>query len=173
MKKVVIGIMHYIRPEILSQTDMTINTILKENRQQIIKTNSGGSCCFDQDEQIDIQKIHERWWEWIFSTADGPGHPLKGNHAVKQAQNGVYLLAGTLPKEEKELQQAERRQIAIPVGASVFIAVDNVLCTETEGDPIPLDAVCAKRDADDAIGKILARLNDQNLEPIRIQPAQI
>jgi hypothetical protein len=38
MKKVVIGIMHYIKPEILSQTDMTSNTILKENRQQIVKT---------------------------------------------------------------------------------------------------------------------------------------
>ena len=91
MKKVVIGIMHYIKPEILSQTDMTINTILKENRQQIIKTKAEVAAYLSTMEQIDIQKIHERWWEWIFSTADGSGHPLKGNHAVKQAQNGALF----------------------------------------------------------------------------------
>jgi hypothetical protein len=119
-------------------------------------------------EQTDIQKIHEQWWKWIFTTKDDVGHPLRGNHAVKQAQNGDYLLAGTLPKEEKELLQPERRQIEIPVGASVFIPVDNVLCTETEKDPEPLADACAKADIDGAEGKILARLNGQELEPNQI-----
>jgi len=123
--------------------------------------------------QSDIQHIHEQWWKWIFSTKDGLGHPLKGNHAVKQAENGEYLLAGTLPKEEKELQQPETRQIEIPVGASVFVPLDNVLCTETEGDPMPLDAECAKADADFAEDKISARLNGKDMESnqlIRTQP---
>ena len=119
-------------------------------------------------EQTDIQKIHEQWWEWIFTTKDDVGHPLRGNHAGKQAQNGEYLLAGTLPKEEIELLRPERRQIEMPVGASVFIPVDNVLCTQTEGDPIPLDEACAKPDIDNAGGKILARLNGQELEPNQI-----
>ena len=100
----------------------------------------------------------------MFSTKDGKDHPLKGDHAVKKASTGEYLLAGRLP--EKGAKQ--HRKIKIPVGAKVFVPVDNVLCTEKEGDPTPLDTKCAKPDADGAKDHVSATLNGEPLETSRI-----
>jgi hypothetical protein len=111
-----------------------------------------------------VQKIHREWWEWIFSTDDNSGHPLKGNHAVKKASTGEYLLGGTLPNAG-----TQRRRIKLPEGAKVFVPVDNVLCTETEGDSKPLDTACAEPDADGAQGHVSATLNGNSLNVDRVR----
>jgi hypothetical protein len=74
------------------------------------------------------------------------------------------MLAGALPNV-----QTPDREIKIPVGAKVFVPVDNVICTEASGDPKPLEE-CAKRDADGANGQVSATLNGQDLRIIRIEP---
>jgi hypothetical protein len=111
-----------------------------------------------------VRKIHQEWWEWIFSTDDNNSHPLRGNHSVKRASTGEYLLAGTLPNAG-----TPRRRIKIPEGAKVFVPVDNVLCTEKEGDPRPLDRECAEPDADGAKGRVSATLNGNPLKVDRIR----
>lgn len=96
-------------------------------------------------------ELHERWWNWIFTTSDGSAHPLKGNHDKKQV-GGVYLLAGSLPNAA---EHERKRTIDLPAGSTIFVPVDNVLCTETEGDPKPLTG-CAKDDIDKADIKTLS-----------------
>jgi hypothetical protein len=111
-----------------------------------------------------VQKIHQEWWDWIFSTNDNSSHPLRGNHAVKKASTGEYLLAGALPNAG-----TQRRRIKISEGAKVFVPVDNVLCTEREGDPKPLDTACAEPDTDGAQGRVSATLNGNPLKVDRIK----
>jgi hypothetical protein len=108
----------------------------------------------------DVQKIHQEWVEWMFTTPDGNSHPLRGNHAAKRARTGQYLLAGTLPNI---------REITIPARSTVFIPIDNVICTRALGDPTPL-VECAQRDIDGATGKISATLNGNDLPISRINP---
>jgi len=38
MKEIVIDIMHYIKPDVLTQSDMSIDGLIKKNHLQMIKT---------------------------------------------------------------------------------------------------------------------------------------
>jgi hypothetical protein len=107
-----------------------------------------------------IKEAHERLLSWIFSTDDGPNHPLKisnGGEAQERIGN-MLILPGSLQGDGKK-----DRSLRIPAGIeSIFVLADDIVCTEADGDGANEQDLMKKADEDisDGKGKVKVSLND-------------
>jgi hypothetical protein len=108
-----------------------------------------------------IKEAHERFLSWIFSTEDGPNHPLKvsnGGDAQERIGN-MLILPGSLQGDGKK-----DRLVRIPAGIeSIFVVADDIVCTEADGDGTSDQDLMKKADEDisDGKGKVKVSLSDK------------
>lgn len=108
-----------------------------------------------------IKEAHERFLSWIFSTDDGPNHPLKisnGGEAQERIDN-MLILPGSLQGDGKK-----DRSLRIPAGIeSIFVVADDIVCTEAGGDGASDQDLMKEADQDisDGKGKVKVSLNDK------------
>jgi hypothetical protein len=108
-----------------------------------------------------IKEAHERFLSWIFSTDDGPNHPLKvsnGGEAQERIGN-MLILPGSLQGDGKK-----DRSLRIHAGIeSIFVLADDIVCTEADGDGASVEDLMKKVDEDisDGKGKVKVSLNDK------------
>lgn len=108
-----------------------------------------------------IKEAHERLLNWIFSTDDGPNHPLKisGSGEAQERIGNMLLLPGSLQGDGKK-----DRSLLIPAGIeSIFVLADDIVCTEADGDGANEQDLMKKADEDisNGKGKVKVSLNDK------------
>lgn len=108
-----------------------------------------------------IKEAHERLLNWIFSTDDGPNHPLKisGSGEAQERIGNMLLLPGSLQGDGKK-----DRSLRIPAGIeSIFVLADDIVCTEADGDGVNEQDLMkiANDDISDGEGKVKVLLNDK------------
>jgi hypothetical protein len=115
-------------------------------------------------------KAHEKFLSWIFSVDDGPNHPLKvsdGGEAQKQFGN-MIIVAGSLQGSGKK-----DRSLRIPAGIeSIFVPVDDIVCTEADGDGHGDQDLIKKAhdDISDGKGKAKVSVNDKSQTVDLLEP---
>jgi hypothetical protein len=108
-----------------------------------------------------IKEAHERLLNWIFSTDDGPNHPLKisGSGEAQERIGNMLLLPGSLQGDGKK-----DRSLRIPAGIeSIFVLADDIVCTEADGDGATDQDLMKKAEEDirNGEGKVKVSLNDK------------
>jgi hypothetical protein len=117
-----------------------------------------------------VKQAHEKFLSWIFSVDDGPNHPLKvsdGGEAQKQFGN-MIIVAGSLQGGGKK-----DRSLRIPAEIeSVFIPVDDIVCTEADGDGHGDQDLIKKAhdDISDGKGKAKVSVNDKSQTVDLLEP---
>ncbi|HJU84889.1 MAG TPA: hypothetical protein VJ551_00205 [Nitrososphaeraceae archaeon] len=116
----------------------------------------------------DIKEAHEEFWRWVFSTRDGPGHPVKiTNGSADRTFNRILILAGALSGDA----QRKIRPLQIPDGNVdyIFVPADNCVYTRADRDGNNDRELIDKANIDMTTGKGSVWIND-HIQEVNLLP---